>query len=448
MSAGRNAGGGRCPFASRRGFLAAAGGLAGALGAGLGGGAAAQVAPGAVPAPMLPAPLVEPFWGKRQAGILTAPQGHTYFAAFDLVTDKPGDVVALLRAWTAASARMTAGLTAGPMGTDLTVAPADSGEAMGLAASRLTLTFGFGASLFTKDGRDRLGLAALRPEALVEMPRFNGDQLVEARSDGDLSVQACAEDPMVAFHAVRQLVRLAAGVAQVRWAQTGFNADAIAGQTPRNLMGFKDGTETPMELRSVSGGRPVRAPNPEADAVIWVGDEGPAWLRGGSYMVVRRIRMALEHWDRTDTEFQEQVIGRHKHSGAPLGQVDEFEVPDLEAVDADGNLRIPDDSHLRLATPVSNGGAQMLRRGYSYNDGANFTAERWPPWRQGVELDAGLLFIAYQRDPRTSFIRVNENLSKLDALNQFTTHTASGLFACPAGLREGEFIGQGLFPTA
>jgi deferrochelatase/peroxidase EfeB len=144
-------------------------------------------------------------------------------------------------------------------------------------------------------------------------------------------------------------------------------------------------------------------------------------------------------------DFQEQVIGRSKTSGAPLGQKHEKEKLNLKAVDKDGNALIPENSHVRLASAEANGGAQMLRRGYSYNDGVNFTAERWPPWRQGIEYDAGLFFLSYQSDPRTGFVKVFQNMAKLDALNQFVTHVGSGLYACPPGVKKGEFIGQKLF---
>jgi deferrochelatase/peroxidase EfeB len=174
-------------------------------------------------------------------------------------------------------------------------------------------------------------------------------------------------------------------------------------------------------------------------------DEGPAWMRNGSYLVTRRIRIALEHWERTETDFQEEIIGRHKYSGVPLGGRNEFDPLALDAMDQDGNHLIAENAHVRLAAPEANGGAEILRRAYSYNNGVNFTAERWPPWRQGLMYDAGLFFAAYQRDPRTGFIRIFENMAKLDALNQYTTHVGSGLFACPSGVREGEFIGQRLF---
>ena len=391
--------------------------------------------------------VTEPFYGSHQAGILTAQQNHTYFAAFDLATDSRADVEALLRRWTEAASRLAGGDTAAPLDGAPTDKPApDTGETLGLGASRLTLTFGFGPGLFTKDGKDRYGLAAHRPAALEDLPDFNGDQLEEARTGGDLSVQACADDPQVAFHAVRQMARLASGTARLRWTQTGFTSNAAAEDTPRNLMGFKDGTQNPISQHPREKAHGVVRPNPlTPEDVVWAGDEGAAWMRGGTYLVVRRIRVALEHWDETDLEFQELTIGRHKHSGAPLGGTDEFDPLDLDAVDAEGMPLIPENAHVRMAAAASNDGAQILRRGYSYNDGVNITAERWPPWRNGLEYDAGLLFICYQRDPRTGFIKMFEPMAKLDALNQYVTHTGGGLFACPGGLRPGEFIGQGLF---
>ncbi|HUN76569.1 MAG TPA: iron uptake transporter deferrochelatase/peroxidase subunit [Steroidobacteraceae bacterium] len=401
---------------------------------------------------------IEPFWGVHQAGIATPLQKQLYFATFDVTTTRREELVSLLRAWTDAAARMTVGDTAQPLDASLQTvgtaesinraaaaygastkvdagAPAaDSGEALGLSPARLTVTFGFGASLFIRNGQDRYGLAARRPEALVDLPKFPGDQLIAEHTDGDLAVQACADDPQVAFHAVRQLARLAANVAKIRWAQTGFMPDSHPGETPRNLMGFKDGTDNP----SIS--------DPAAMArVVWVGSEGPDWMRGGSYLVARRIRIALEHWDRMKVAFQEQTVGRRKYSGAPLGQKGEFDPLNLDAVDTDGNSLTPESSHVRLAAAASNNGARILRRPYSYNEGVNPTTERWPPWHQGLEFDAGLFFIAYQRDPRTGFIKIQDRLSRFDMMNQFVTHVGGGLFACPGGMKHGGFIGQHLF---
>jgi deferrochelatase/peroxidase EfeB len=422
----------QAPRPSRRGFIvAAAGGLATAAVAGKG--AANPTSPPATPA----APAdTEPFWGAHQGGILTPQQSHCYFAAFDLSATKRDQVVSLLQRWTAASARLASGLTASALDLDPAQPATDSGEALGLKPERLTLTFGFGPGLFERDGRDRYGLAARRPAALVDLPRFNGDQLQTERSGGDVCVQACADDPQIVFHAVRQLARLAYGLAAIRWAQAGFLSEP-GRQTPRNLMGFKDGTGNP-DIKDAKA----------VTKLIWAGEEGPDWMRGGTYLVARRIRIALEHWDRMTLAFQEHTIGRHKYSGAPLGLKDEYAPLDLKSTDKDGNPVIPENAHVRLAAAATNDGAQFLRRGYSYNDGVNFTAERWPPWRQGMEYDAGLFFLAYQRDPRTGFIKIFERMSKFDMLNQFVTHTGSGIFACPGGAAEGEFIGQSLLRSA
>jgi deferrochelatase/peroxidase EfeB len=392
--------------ASRRRFLGGAGALAGAAGAPRLAAAAGEAA----------------FYGPHQAGILTPMQASLYFAAFDLTAAKRADVVALLRGWTQAAAALTAGAPA---------PGADSGEAAGLAAARLTLTFGFGPELFTLNGEDRYQLAARRPAALAELPRFPGDELEPGRCGGALCVQACADDPQVAFHAVRQLARLADGAAALKWVQTGFSTAGRTAGTPRNLLGFKDGTMNPA--------------GPQAGPVVWVQDAG--WMRGGSYMVARRIRIALEHWDRMRLAFQEQTIGRHKDSGAPLGARTEFAAADFNATDANGDYIIPETAHIRLAAPQNNAGAQILRRSYSYNDGAGFVAERWPPWKQGIEYDAGLFFQAYQQDPRTGFVRLFDKMSRIDALNQFTTHVGSAVFACPPGARPGGYIGQALFES-
>jgi deferrochelatase/peroxidase EfeB len=378
---------------------------------------------------------IEPFWGPHQGGITTSAQGHTYAVAFDLVTPRRDEVIEMLRAWTSAAARLSLGQPAQPLGQEVSTPAPDSGEALDLLPARLTLTFGFGPGLFMKDGEDRYDLARTKqPQALVDLPLFKGDELIETRTGGDISVQGCADDPQVAFHAVRQLARLAYGVAKVRWAQSGFLPGVGPQQMPRNLMGFKDGTSNP----SLN--------DPAAmERFVWVGDEGPDWLRGGSYVVFRRIRIALEHWDRMPLDFQEQTFGRHKSSGAPLGLKNELDPLDLDAVNKDGDPVIPESAHVRLAAAATNDGAQILRRPYSYNDGVNFITERWPPWRKGMEYDAGLFFVCYQRDPRAGFIKIFDKLAKFDMLNQFVTHTGGGLFACPGGIVQGQFVGQRLF---
>ncbi len=385
----------------------------------------------------------EPFWGEHQGGIVTKPQHFMYFAAFDLTTNNRDDFVKLLKAWTSAAARMSEGETAQPLesGLKLAVVPAapkgedayettdpstraaDTGEVLGMPPSRLTVTFGFGAGLFVKDGKDRFGLASRRPEALVDMPNFGSiDQMAPEHTGGDIAIQACAEDPQVAFHAIRQLARIAEGVAQIRWVETGYRP--IAGD--RHLLGFSSEEKVP------------GMNSPQANAV-WVGDEGLAWMRGGSYVVVRRVRFALEHWDQMPQAYQDEAIGAMKHHGLPVNNTN--------AKSSSDNAIVEENSpgHLSLVSP---GRDAMLRRSYSYNDGVNFTTERWPPWRQGLEYDAGMFFICFQHDPRTGFIAVFREMANRDSrLNQFWSHVGGGLFAVPHGAKHGEYVGQDLFES-
>jgi deferrochelatase/peroxidase EfeB len=422
------------PRATRRGFLSATAGLAALAGSNLAPGAARALDP----APDAGAArATEPFWGEHQGGVVTPAQAHAYIAVFDLATAKRAEVETLLRRWTDAAAALSEGKPVEIPGEGGEEAQADPADVLDLSPSRLTVTFGFGLGLFEKDGVDRYGLRAQRPAAFVDLPHFPGDQLVPARTGGDLLAQACADNPQVAFHAVRQLARLAYGVAKIRWVQAGFVSDFGAGRTPRNLMGFKDGT-----------GNPATDSPKEMDAFVWAGEEAPAWMRGGSYMVVRRARIALEHWDRMTVSFQEQTFGRAKLSGAPLGAENERDPIDLDAKDANGDPVIAENSHVRIAHQMALAGAKILRRSYSYNDGANITAERWPPWRQGMEFDAGLVFVCFQRDLANGFIKIFEKMSRFDMMNQFVTNVGGGHFAIPGGVAKGEFVGQRLFEAA
>lgn len=374
-----------------------------------------------------------PFFGTHQAGIATAAQDRLHFAAFDLSpTAGRGDLVNLLQQWTEAAAAMTAArdVGTGAVSGNPALPPQDTGEALDLSAARLTLTVGFGASLFTDgQGADRFGVAHLRPAQLADLPAFAGDALDPARGGGDLCVQACADDPQVAVHAIRNLARIARGTASVRYSQLGFgrtSSTSVQQATARNMMGFKDGTAN------------VKAEDTaQMDTHVWVqpGD-GPDWMTGGSYLVARRIRMLIEPWDSAPLTEQERVIGRRKGSGAPLGRTDEFDPVDLTAAGSDGSPVIDLTAHVRLAHPDTNGGATLLRRGYSFVDGTDSLGR----------LDAGLFFLAYQRDPRTQFVRIQTSLAGKahDALNEYIQHVGSGLYACPPGTEQGGFWGQGL----
>ena len=369
-----------------------------------------------------------PFYGTHQAGISTPAQEFVNFASFDLTSNSGDDLRSLLQEWTRAAADLTVGGSYEPDPTSPTQPPVDTGEAIGLGPAQLTITIGFGPSLFGSVARSRFGLAGLRPVPLRRLPPFRGESLDLDRSDGDLCVQACADDPQVAFHAVHVLARIAARVATLRWSQAGFGRTSSTSRsqaTPRNLMGFKDGTAN------------IRAE--DADAMrkfVWVQrDDGPGWMEGGSYLIVRRIQMLFDVWDATSLEGQERVFGREKFSGAPLGERSEYDPVDLSAR-ASGELVIPADAHIRLASPAYNEDQQILRRGYSYSE---------PPEPGSGQIDAGLLFICFQRDPQRQFVPLQRRLATSDALNRHILHTASAIFACPPGTRPGGFIGEGIF---
>jgi deferrochelatase/peroxidase EfeB len=373
-----------------------------------------------------------PFHGRHQAGIVTPAQDRLHFAAFDVTATSRAELLMLLKAWTAAAAAMTQGR---PVGGDLALPydapPGDTGEATGLPPGRLTLTFGFGPSLFRDaDGKDRFGLADRQPKALRRLPHFPADALQEQRSDGDLCVQACADDPQVAVHAIRNLSRIAFGSAALRWSQLGFgrtSSTSTSQQTPRNLFGFKDGTAN---LKAEQAD--------DVDRHVWVGngdDDGASWMENGSYLVARRINMMIETWDRTSLREQEALIGRDRPVGAPLSGGKEFTEPDLDLKGSDDQPLIAMNSHVRLAHPTQNNGVRMLRRGYNFTDGNDDLGR----------LDAGLFFIAYVRDPDTQYIPMQTRLSRDDGLMEYLRHTGSALFAVPPGVSPGGFLGDALF---
>lgn len=396
-------------------------GAAGLATAGLAAGGAVALGRREEPVPVSgPAGDAVPFYGVRQAGIVTPAQDRLHFVAFDVITKRREDLLAMLESWTAAAARMTAGLDAGTFGAvggAPEAPPDDTGEAIGLPPSGLTLTIGFGPSLF-----GRFGLAGKKPEALADLPRFPGDAIDPQISGGDLCIQACAHDPQVAVHAVRNLARIGMGVVSVRWSQLGFgrtSSTSTSQATPRNLFGFKDGTANLKAEETAL-----------LDEHLWVREgDGPDWMTGGSYLVTRKIRMMIETWDRTSLTEQEAIVGRTKGEGAPLGRTAEHDEPDLTS-DA-----IAKDAHVRLAHPTQNNNARLLRRGYNFVDGSDGLGR----------LNAGLFFIAYQRDPRRGFIPVQTSLARHDSMNEYIRHVSSAVFACPPGLAAADdFWGRSL----
>ena len=361
-----------------------------------------------------------PFYDQaHQAGIQTPPQRYTVFMTFDLASDARQDVQVLLARWSGAIAQLMAGLPIGqvePHRVDA-VAP-DTGEALDLAPAGLTVTVGLGPGVFDR----RFGLADRRPRHLAKLPDLPSDRLQPGLSGGDLSVQACADDPQVAYHAVRDLARMAQPTASTRWTVLGFGrASAGTGQkTPRNLMGFKDGTRNITEQA-------------DFDRFVWARDE-PAWARGGSYQVVRKIQMNIENWDSDAIGDQQTVFGRRKAEGEPLTGTAEHDTPDFAKKDAKGEPVISPTAHIALAAHENNGGIKILRRGYNYTDGIN---------QFGV-LDAGLLFVSYQNDP-AHFVALQRRLGSSDRLNEYISHIGSGLFYVPPAPRRGSYLGERLF---
>jgi deferrochelatase/peroxidase EfeB len=414
---------------SRRALLgAAAAGTAGLV-AGRIAGALAIPGPTGMPEPAGrsdPRRTTHDFFGRHQAGVATPAQDHVQLAAFDLV-DGIGrdDLIDLLRAWSAAGARLTAGLPvteAGALAGDPQAPPEDTGETLDLAPSGLTITFGLGPGLFERSGLDPYGIAAARPPELESLPAFDGDALDPASSGGDLCIQACADDPLVVFHAIRNLARLAGDRAVIRWSQAGFarTPGMTSLGTPRNLLGFKDGTSN---LRDKE----------ELDTHVWVdATEPPGWLAGGTYLVARRIELLIEDWDLETLASQQTIIGRAKGSGAPLSGGTEFTALDFGTTHGSTDP-IDARAHVRLAHASNNGGIRILRRGYNYVNGIT----------QEGRLDAGLLFLSFQRSP-SQFIAIQRTLAD-DRLKKYLRPVGSAIFAVPPGASEGGFVGAALF---
>lgn len=364
------------------------------------------------------------FHGVHQPGVTTRVQSHLAFGVFDVSTLSTEAFRSLLIEWSAAGERLMQGRElAGSL--DPVFPPADTGETAELSAAGLTLTLGFGPSLFDR----RFGLRTKRPIALVKLPDFPGDRLEPRLSGGDLCVQACADDATVALHAIRNLARLGVGTVTLRSLQLGSGQTStphVGAKTPRNLLGFKDGTNN---LRANDQN--------QMNSHVWVGpDADQPWMVGGTYMVARRIRVHLEQWASLPLEDQELTIGRFRHSGAPLTGRREHDPLNFAKLDIFGAPVIAADAHVRVASRSANDGAVVLRRGYNFADGVD---------QRTGEIDAGLMFICFQRDPRRQFITLQATLASEDALSKYTTHTGSAIFACPPGAARGTYVGHHLF---
>lgn len=308
----------------------------------------------------------ELFAGPHPAGIAEPPLPFLVLAGFDLLTPHRRELAQLLRDWGQLAAR--------------------------LSSAKLTVTLGFGPSLFD---RSSLGLAGMRPKALQPLPAFPGETLERAASNGDLCVQVCASSPAAASRAVRSLVTAARPLAGLRWRHVGYR-DLDGTGAHRGPFDFRDGTENLDATDPVTAAEQLRV------------SDGPEWMHGGSYLVMRRIRLLVDTWDRTGLDVQEALIGRTRDTDRRIGG-----------------------GHAHLARPESNGGATMLRRSYTYDAGVD---------ANGLQ-DTGLIFIAFQRDPARQFVPVQQRLARQDQLSSFSQHVASALFACPPGHATESWVG-------
>lgn len=348
-----------------------------------------------------------PFHGVHQAGVDTAAQAHTTLVALDLLPGTDRDALRrMMQLLTDDAARLSQGEPA----------LADSEPELAVVPARLTVTFGFGPELV----RRAAGPTQL-PSWLRPLPAFSVDRLEHAWSGGDLLLHVGADDPLTVAHALRMLLKDTRSFATVRWSQPGFrraHGSEPVGTTMRNLFGQVDGTVN------------VTPGTDDFEELVWVRD---GWLAGGTSLVLRRIRMDLDRWDRLDRSGREQATGRKLSTGAPLTGTEEHDEPDFEATTALGFPVIPEFSHLRRARS-EDPRHRIFRRSYNYDDAPS-----------GDQISSsGLLFLAYQADVDAQFVPLQRRLDELDLLNEWTTPVGSAVFAIPPGCAEGGFIGETL----
>lgn len=346
------------------------------------------------------------FYGTHQNGIELKQQALTVFIGMDLSEGLTKEAFGRwMRIITEDSERLTKGVS--PL--------ADPQPELAMASAGLTVTVGFGPKLFEK-----LGLQAKKPVHFEDLPSFKIDALRPEFTGGDVLLHLSAHDPMVLTHAARQLIRASSNFAKVRWQQQGFSGTRDPSlETPRsrNLMGQIEGSGNP-EIGTSEFARSV-----------WV-QNGPTWIQGGTFLVLRRIVMDLDSWDKLPRVAKEQAIGRNLKNGAPLGMTKESDPLGLGSI----NSQIETDAHVRRASPTKPS-RRIFRRGFNFATDLDATGKQ----------EFGLLFAAYQASIADQFLPIQKRLESMDSLNSWTTPIGSAVFALPKGVSQGEVIGQELF---
>lgn len=341
-----------------------------------------------------------PAHGAHQAGIMTPQTAHQRYLAFTLKpeTDKNA-LVRLFRILTADIESLTKGEP--PL--------ADTEPELAELPARLSIMVGVGRELVK-----RVSPTAI-PEWLGPLPAFSLDQLDPAFNDGDLLLQISSDDPTTIAHAARMLTKTVRTFADPHWRQDGFvraRGSEPDHRTMRNLMGQVDGTTNP------------QPGDEDFDGLVWLTD---GWLTGGTALVIRRIRMEMDTWDRVDRITREETIGRDLAVGAPLTGTEEFDEPDFDATDALGFHIIPSYAHIRRARS-EDPNERIYRRAVNYDDGD----------------EQGLLFVCFQKNPLKQFVPIQQRLDELDLLNEWVTHVGSAVFAVLPGWRSGGMLGETL----